>query len=287
MFLKAHAKLNLALKVVSKRDDGYHDIESLFLPLELHDCIEIKIDKNGYDDFVTCDDFTLKKSRYNVCHKIINAARDKWGFKDKLVINIHKNIFLQAGLGGGSADAAATLLGIVKLFKIKTTMEELIDLSIKLGSDIPWSLYSVPAIVLKKGEIVNPVKLKKQYWVLIVKPQEGLPTVDVFNKYDELNDPTTDKSLDYDKMVDCLNSGDLKTLDTLAFNDLEKPASVILPLVSQIKDELKQKGFEFVRMSGAGSSIFALTTDEKKAIKAYEYFETKNCNIELTKTLIN
>ena len=186
MNIKAFAKINLALKVLNQRDDGYHNIESILLPLEMHDVIEIKIDNLAADDFVTCDDFCLKTVKYNLCHKVIDEARKKRGFTKKLRISIHKNIFIQAGLGGGSADAAATLIGIIKLFKINPTKEELIDLSIKIGSDVPWSLFSQPAIIEQKGEKIDFINFKQQYHCLLVKPSIGLSTKEVFDKFDEM-----------------------------------------------------------------------------------------------------
>ena len=111
MIKKAHAKLNLALNIVGLRPDGYHDIETIMLPLDLHDSIELNIASNrSADDFVVCDNYNVGISKYNLCHKAINIARQKWGFKQHFDIFIHKNIFLQSGLGGGSADAAVVFV---------------------------------------------------------------------------------------------------------------------------------------------------------------------------------
>ena len=100
MIEKAHAKINLSLDIKNLRDDGYHNLETIMLPLEMHDSLEVQIlPPHATDDFVTCDDYSLKITKYNLVHRIIDEAREKWGFREHFLINIHKNIFLQAGLG--------------------------------------------------------------------------------------------------------------------------------------------------------------------------------------------
>ena len=289
MNIKAFAKINLALKVLNQRDDGYHNIESILLPLEMHDVIEIKIDNLAADDFVTCDDFCLKTVKYNLCHKVIDEARKKWGFTKKLRISIHKNIFIQAGLGGGSADAAATLIGIIKLFKIKPTREELIDLSIKIGSDVPWSLFSQPAIIEQKGEKIDFINFNQQYYCLLVKPAMGLSTKEVFDKFDEikLNNVSDNKKTIKEIANSLISCTSLKELNKICYNELELSASQLLPEIIDIKNKLIGLGFDFVQMTGAGSTVFALTTNLNKAKQAEEYFsKNENYQIELTKTRV-
>ena len=120
MIEKAHAKINLGLNVLDKRSDGYHNLETIMLPLELHDTLDISLlPFTSSDDFVTCDEYSLKITKYNLCHKAIDVMRKRYQFDRKLSIEIHKNIFVQSGLGGGSADAAATIRGIINYMLTK------------------------------------------------------------------------------------------------------------------------------------------------------------------------
>lgn len=286
MVAKAFAKINISLRVNDKREDGYHNIETIMIPLELHDSIEIHKDKHAFDDYVTCDDFALKTSKYNSCHEVISEARDVWGFKERVNVAIHKNIFLQAGLGGGSADAAATLLTLVKLFKIDAKEDELLKIAIKIGSDVPRSLYNKPSIVRQKGEIVECFEMKKQLYCLLIKPNEGLLTKTIFEKYDAFNDNLVKSNkASIEEIKNVLVKGDLTKLSEIAYNDLEDCAISFVPEIKTIKEDLYQKGMEFVLMSGSGSTVFALTTNLKKAKQIEKEYIKKGYQTELTKTL--
>ncbi len=281
MIEKAYAKINLSLNVFSKRDDGYHNLKMIMVPLELHDSLEISI-LNSPDDYITCDDFSLAINKYNLCHKMIDLAREKWGFKEHFRIHIHKNIFLQAGLGGGSADAAATLRGIVKILKIKTTEEELIEMASSIGSDVPWAMYNEPSIVESKGEILKPFENKNKYVVLLVKPKQGLSTQLVFHKCDELGYEPKDN---IEEVKDALVNKDLEYLSKVVNNSLEEAAFELLPEVKTIKESLINDGMPLVMMTGAGSTVFALTNNIKQAKIMLVKYSKKGYEVELTKML--
>lgn len=280
MVEKAYAKINLSLDVLSNRDDGYHNLETIMLPLELHDTLDISVLKNSTDDFVTCDDFNLQIGKYNLCHKLIECARKKRGFTEHFRIHIHKNIFLQAGLGGGSADAAATLRGILKLLKINATREELIELASSIGSDVPWAIENKPCVVKYKGEILEPFDFNKKGYVILVKPESGLSTQEIFTK---LNEQGYTPNLGINKIKEALENDDIEYLKNNVFNLLETPAISTLPEIQDIKNMLKEDGFDVVLMSGAGSTVFALTRDFILAKKSLNKYEKKGYQVELTK----
>lgn len=282
MILKAHAKINLSLDVLNKREDGYHNLSTIMIPLEMHDSIEIYIIRSGMDDYVTCDDFSLSISKYNLCHQMINAARNKWGFKEHFNVSIHKNIFLQAGLGGGSSDAGATLLGIIALLKIKCPFEEIIELALSIGSDVPWALLNKPCVVKRRGNILEPFDLKNKYFVLLVKPLQGLSTQTVFNYADTVG---IDTHGDINKVKDYLINGDQKELGETIFNSLQEAAIKLLPEIQNIISLLKNDGFKVVLMSGAGSCVFALSEDLEKAKKAEKKYTQLGYCVELTRFL--
>lgn len=283
MLIKAHAKINLSLDVKSLREDGYHDLETIMLPLLLHDSIEIVIlPPTSYDDYVTCDDYSITVTKYNLCHKMIDAARKKRGFKQHFYISIHKNIFLQAGLGGGSADAAATLIGIIKLLKIKTNIDELVDIALSVGSDVPWGILSKPCLVKRKGEVLEPFEALHDFFVLLVKPTKGLSTQVVFQKGEE--DGFSIHG-DIEKVKHDFLAGDFKNLSKSVFNSLEEPAIKLLPEIQDIKTSLLNDGFDVVLMSGAGSAVFALTKNMHLAKHGERVYNDKGYQVELTRMI--
>ncbi len=261
MVEKANAKINLSLDIKNLRDDGYHNLETIMLPLEMHDSLEVQIlPPNATDDFVTCDDFSLKITKYNLVHRIIDEARERRGFTEHFLINIHKNIFLQAGLGGGSADAGAALRAVLKLLKINATKQDLIDIGIAIGSDVPWAIFNCPTLLKRKGDVLEFFDHVAPFYVLLVKPFDGLSTKEVFETADKCDD--IDHG-DINLVKELYEKDDLEGLGKAVFNSLENPASEILPEIQEIIESLKDDGFECVMMSGSGSCIFALTNDKK------------------------
>lgn len=283
MIEKAHAKINLSLDIKSKRDDGYHNLETIMLPLEMHDTLEVELlSPDAKDDFIVCDDFTLKITKYNLVHRIIDEARNLWGFKEHFLIKIHKNIFIQAGLGGGSADAGAALRAIIKLLKINPTKEELIEIGINIGSDVPWAIFNSPALLKRKGEILEFFDHVAPFYVLLVKPFDGLSTQEVFGVADKCESITHG---DIDLVKKLYENDDLSGLGEHVFNSLENPAIEILPEISTVIESLKDDGFDCVMMSGSGSCVFALTMDKKLWKKCEKKYTLENYQVCATKFL--
>lgn len=278
MVEKAYAKINLGLNVLGKREDGYHNIETIMLPLELHDTIDISVMKDeDSDDFVTCDDYSIKVLKYNLCHKAIDLCREKWHFKEKLRVEIHKRIFIQSGLGGGSADAAATVRGIIKLLNIDASEDDIKEITIQLGSDVPWCYYNLPSVTRDKGETLEFFKHNRNDFILIVQYPIGLSTKEVFTKSDEfelknhdLND-IKDKFINDEKIdADCINS-----LETVSFE--------MLPELKSLKDDLLSDGFDYVTMTGSGSAIIGLTKNKKILKAAANKYYKRGLHVEETK----
>lgn len=278
MIEKAHAKINLGLNVLDKRSDGYHNLETIMLPLELHDTLDISLlPFTSSDDFVTCDEYSLKITKYNLCHKAIDVMRKRYQFDRKLSIEIHKNIFVQSGLGGGSADAAATIRGIIKLFKLNVNAEELKEIAIEIGSDVPFSIFDKPAIVTSKGENVEFFEHSRDDYVLIIKPKAGLSTEEVFRESDKF-------TLEHCNLEKVLNDfvTDEEVLSNECINALEIPAFSLLPELKILKENLDKEGFDFVSMTGAGSAIFCLTKEKRLAKHIEEKYFKLGYEVELT-----
>lgn len=282
MIEKAYAKINLSLDIKSKREDGYHNLESIMLPIEVHDTVDISIEKNSKDDHVIIDDFSIKVTKYNLVHKIIDAAREEFGFKEKFAVSIHKNIFLQAGLGGGSADAGAVLRAICKLLKIKPTDEQLIRIGINIGSDVPWAIFNKPTILKSKGEDLEFFEHAAPVYILLVKPKDGLSTQDVFTECDAQE---TLVHGNIDEVYKAYLDNDFEKLDKIAFNTLQNPAINLLPEVKTVIDELRKDGFKCSMMSGAGSCCFGFTKDKTLIRKCEKKYYLKGYQVEATKFL--
>lgn len=258
MIIKSYAKINIVLNVLGKHNDRLHEVDMVSLPLELHDSLQIsKI--NDSNSYVTFANIAIGGDDNNLATKALNAFKEKHNIHTNYRIMINKVIPISAGLGGGSSNAAATLKGIAAISKTQTTEEELAEIGFKLGSDVPFFVYGKPARVSGGGEIVKPIKIKNDYYCLIVKPEKGLSTNEMYQKSDSYNLPT----YDVDAVINALENGDDEALERNIGNALEMPAIATLSEIETIKNKLKSEGLKIVLMSGSGSSVFALSTDKK------------------------
>ena len=278
--IKSYAKINISLRVVSKRPDGYHELDSIMVPIELHDSIIISTLKNSGDNFITVDDFSNGLIHYNLATTGINALANKYGFSTKFRVYIHKVIPMQAGLGGGSSNAAFTMKAVNQMLKLNATDEEIIELAAPLGADIPFFVKCVPARCKGIGEIMEPIEIKNNYSVLIVKPSSGCSTKEVF----AIADKKEFKPVDIDTVVQALKDGDDDLLASAMGNSLEEAAMSLVPEIRQIKETLLAAGFKLVLMSGSGSTVFALSTDTSLVKKVARSLEDKYV-VEVTKVI--
>lgn len=280
MLLKSYAKINIVLNVTGKRKDGLHTLDMVMLPLELHDSLLFTRLRNK-ENYVTFEDFSLGGNDNNLVTKALKALGEHVPLKDGFRVLINKNIPISAGLGGGSSNCAATLCGVNKLAKVGLCDEELREIGFKLGSDVPFFVSSVPARVQGVGDIVQPIVVKNNYYCLLVKPKEGLSTCDVYKACDEFEL----KTYDVEKVIKALQEGDDDLLAENIGNSLEDVSINLLPLVKEIKDEIKSLGFKIVLMSGSGSCVFALSTDRRAIKDAFNHFFEKYPDyvVEMTK----
>ena len=278
--VKSYAKINISLRVVSKRSDGYHELDSLMLPIELHDSIIISKLQNSYDNFVTVDDFSNGLIHYNLASTGINALAKKYGFSTKFRVYIHKVIPMQAGLGGGSSNAAFTMKAVCSMLKLNSTDEELMELAAPFGADIPFFIKCEPSRAKGIGEILEPIEIKNNYYCLIVKPSAGCSTKEVF----AIADQKEYKPVDIDAVVKALKEGDDDLLADSIGNSLEEAAITLVPEIAQIKETLKAAGLKIVLMSGSGSTVFALSTEQSLIKKVAKQLEDKYV-VEVTKVL--
>lgn len=278
---KSYAKINISLVVEGKREDGYHLLDGVMVPIELHDSIVITELFNGKDNMISVDDFSEASIEYNVASVAINKLSEKYGFKNKFRILIHKVIPIKAGLGGGSSNAAFTMKAVCGLLKLPYERDVLIDIASTLGADVPFFIDCKPVRARGIGEKLEPITIKNNYYCLIVKPNKGLSTKDVFAQADCLELKTGN----IDDVVKALETGDDILLKNSIVNALEEPAIQLLPEIKQIKQKMYDLGLDIVQMSGSGSTVFALDVNKAKLKKVLKYFEDLDYVCELTKII--
>lgn len=283
MIVKAYGKVNLTLRVLNKLENNYHRLNSIVLPLELHDTIEIKKLKNTTNSYVTYDSFELTNEKYNTVTKAIEIMKEKYNLENNYRVTIYKRLFIAGGLGGGSSDAAAVILAIKKLEKLEISDQELIEIARSIGSDVPFFLKNKMAILEDTGEKVTGIDIYSKCYCLLIKPKEGIKTVDVFNKFDELK--IKDKVLDNEKIIDLYNNFEFEELNEAVFNALTLPAEELCPEILRLKNKIIQEDNpKFIAMSGSGTTLFMLSDNKIELLnimkKYYQKFQTEITKIK-------
>ena len=279
LHIRSFAKINISLNITKKREDGFHELDSVMLPISLHDSLVIS-KLNGPDNFVTVDDFSIRTFSYNLATLSIDKLQSAYHFNDKFRVLIHKVIPIQAGLGGGSSNAAFTMKAVNSMLKLGATDEELINLGKTLGCDIPFFIKCKPARVQGIGEILTPITIKNNYYVLLVKPELGCSTREVY----ALSDTMDLKVGNIENVIKALEEGDDDLLAKNISNALQEPAIELVPVIQSIIDELHQNGLKMVQVTGSGSAVFALSTNKKQLKEVFKKLDDRY-EVELAKVI--
>ena len=275
MIIKAFAKINLAIDVKKKDENGYHDIDMVTLPITLHDVLEMEQLISRHGIFITSDDPSLICDEGNLAFKALKAMEDNFSFSKDYRIQIYKRIPMNAGLGGGSADAAGIIRAICKLYNMDAHDPKIIKVARSIGSDVPFCLLNKPARVLGTGENIIPLDSKLDYHVIIIKPHKGLSTKDVYEKYDTIPEEEREHP-DISALIEAIKIGDEQKMFENMKNGLYKPASLLCPVISGILNDFKKMGFPLYSMTGSGNACFALSKDLEQIEKAKNYFTSLN-----------
>lgn len=275
MIIKAFAKINLAIDVKKKDENGYHDIDMVTLPITLHDVLEMEQLISRHGIFITSDDPSLICDEGNLAFKALKAMEDNFSFSKGYRIQIYKRIPMNAGLGGGSADAAGIIRAICKLYNMDAHDPKIIKIARSIGSDVPFCLLNKPARVLGTGENIIPLDSKLDYHVIIIKPHKGLSTKDVYEKYDTIPEEEREHP-DISALIEAIKIGDEQKMFENMKNGLYKPASLLCPVISGILNDFKKMGFPLYSMTGSGNACFALSKDLEQIEKAKNYFTSLN-----------
>ena len=275
MIIKAFAKINLAIDVKKKDENGYHDIDMVTLPITLHDILEMEQLISRHGIFIPSADPSLICDEGNLAFKALKAMEDNFSFSKGYRIQIYKRIPMNAGLGGGSADAAGIIRAICKLYNMDAHDPKIIKVARSIGSDVPFCLLNKPARVLGTGENIIPLDSKLDYHVIIIKPHKGLSTKDVYEKYDTIPEEEREHP-DISALIEAIKIGDEQKMFENMKNGLYKPASLLCPVISGILNDFKKMGFPLYSMTGSGNACFALSKDLEQIEKAKNYFTSLN-----------
>ena len=279
MKVKAYAKINLALDVVRKREDGYHELEMVMAPITLHDLIYINTIESGI--IIETNSKVMPTDKRNIMYKVVALMKERYGIKKGVKIYVYKHIPTQAGLAGGSADGAAVIKAMNKLFYLNLTEEQMATLGKEVGADIPFCVYQKMALVSGIGEKLKFIDHPFECKVLLVKPKKGVSTKKSFNSLD-LN-----KAIHQDckLMVKGIYEDDYQTVIDNLQNTLEEPSIKMVPEINDIKQAMLEIGFDGALMSGSGSCVFGLTRDDKILEKGFKYFKGKYYFVRKTEIL--
>lgn len=264
MTARAYAKINLGLRVLGKRPDGFHDLQTVFHQIDLFDELEFRLHEHSVS--ISTNRKDVPEDQSNLCVRAANLLRDLTGTHDGVEILLRKNIPLGAGLGGGSSDAAATLKALVRLWNLEIAAPELLSLAMSIGSDVPFFLLGGTAYATGRGEILEPLPLRVPYWIIVVTPPVHVSTTWAYR-----NLPRAESSERSDlRSILSDHIHDTETLAKSLTNDFEEVVFQAHPVIREAKETLLRYGAEIALLSGSGSSVFGLVRSESTAKKIVE-----------------
>ncbi|ADP34685.1 MULTISPECIES: 4-(cytidine 5'-diphospho)-2-C-methyl-D-erythritol kinase [Bacillus] len=261
---KAPAKINLSLDVTKKRPDGYHEVEMIMTTIDLADRIELteiaedEVRVASHNRFVPDD-------QRNLAYQAAKLIKDRYKVKKGVSIMITKVIPVAAGLAGGSSDAAATLRGLNRLWKLNLSVEELAELGAEIGSDVSFCVYGGTALATGRGERIRHISAPPHCWVILAKPTVGVSTAEVYRqlKLDKVEHP------DVNGMIEAIEEKSFQKVCGQLGNVLESVTLDMHPEVAMIKNQMKRFGADAVLMSGSGPTVFGLVQYESKVQRIY------------------
>lgn len=264
MQFKSPAKINLFLKILHRREDGYHELASLFQTISLFDTIHFEF---GENDNLTCTDPTIPCNDSNLISKALTLFRHHTGFNKPLSIHLEKKIPHQAGLGGGSSNAATTLWALNSLLPQPLPLQDLIQWGSTIGSDVPFFLSRGTAYCTGRGEKIRPMPPLPETPLVIIKPPFGSSTPEVYKALNLKKDlPSADPILHLKSFYE---------QKPHYFNDLEQAAFQVNPPLKTLKEKLIQCGFQTVLLSGSGSSFFCIGNASLVKLPDCEQYQVK------------
>ncbi len=274
--LRSPCKVNLLLNILGKRPDGFHELETLMHPVPVHDELRFEVAPSGVA--LTCNDAALPVDGSNLVNRAASGFLTAARIGDGVRIHLEKRIPMAAGLGGGSGDAATTLLGLNELFGKPLAPGQLHALAAALGSDVPFFLQTNPALATGRGEVVQslePFAVLSDVWVLLIHPGFGIATAWAYQSLARFPRALNGERGRGGRMVSIWRAGDLTGGLALLYNSLEAPALEKHPILALYQDHLRESGALGTLMSGSGSTTFALARGRSSAEELRERFFAK------------
>ena len=263
--VKAPAKINLSLDVLSKRPDGYHEVEMVMTTVDLADRVDLTLLGHG-EIALECSASFVPDDIRNHAFKAAKLLQERFQVKKGVRIHIDKQIPVAAGLAGGSSDAAATLRGLNRLWDLKLSLDELAEIGSEIGSDVPICVYGGTALAKGRGEQITHLTSPPPCWVVLAKPPIGVSTVDV---YGNLRVPEITNHPNTLGMLQAIKEQDFSLMCESLGNVLENVTLKRYPQVRQIKQLMEESGADGVLMSGSGPTVYALVQKEAKVHRIY------------------
>lgn len=280
--LNSPAKLNLYLKVIGKRPDGFHELKTIFERIDLMDRMRFVSDPSGKIT-IDCDHPQVPKGPKNLVYKVAALIKQELGVAQGVKITIKKRIPVAAGLAGGSSNAATTLMGLNRLWNLGLTRDGLVKYAKKIGSDVPFFLYDCSwALGTGRGDMISPMGIQARLWHVLVVPKIKMLTPKV---YGAMNLKLTKSSDDVNILTRYLGQNDVCKVGSLLRNDLEFPIAFLKPNLLKIKKKIEGLNVAGVAFSGSGPSIFSVVESKRNAQKIYEYLRRRYKQVFVVRTL--
>ncbi|MGZ5436854.1 MAG: 4-(cytidine 5'-diphospho)-2-C-methyl-D-erythritol kinase [Pyrinomonadaceae bacterium] len=266
--IPAFAKINWSLRVLGKRDDGYHEIDTVLQTVSLHDTITFE---RTNDDVIRlwCDDRSVPVDKTNLVWRAAAALRERYSIRRGARVRLEKRVPAEAGLGGGSSDAAATLIALAFLWEMEMSADDLVQIAEGLGSDVPFFLCGGTARATGRGSVVEPLEDLPQKHLLVIKPNASISTA---KAYSTLNRAALTSSDSKPILFRSQTSNSSATIDlNVLHNDFEPPVFQLEPEIERAKVALLKSGARAAMLSGSGSAVFGIFENQdaqERAIQA-------------------
>ena len=273
---RAYAKINLCLDVVGRRDDGYHELKMIMVPIGFYDILEMNI---ADETSLEINRSYLPVNEKNTIIKAIRIMQETYGIREEFACRLSKHIPTRAGLAGGSADAAAAIRMISRMLHMNLSMDEMIEIGRQVGADVPFCIMNKPALVEGIGEKIMPFKCRPDFDILLVKTRKGVSTKEAF----DIVDSSEHEHPDCMKMMNALIMNDYEGVVSSLGNSLETAAVQLVKEIRDVKNRMNEMGFDGVLMSGSGSTVFGITRNQDLLDEAMEQLRNEKYFVRKTR----
>ncbi len=269
-------KVNLLLNILGRRSDGFHELETVMHPISVYDRISMAKRRDGL--VLTCNNPLLPTDSRNLVYQAAAQFLAAAAINTGVCLHLEKRIPISAGLGGGSANAATTLLGLNELFGSPLKIAQLHSLAASLGSDIPFFLQNKPALATGRGEQIQPLNdapALRGIYFLLIHPGFGIPTPWAYGQLQRFPSALNGRPGRAQELISALQESNVAGITAKLYNSLEAPALNKYPLLALFQEFLRENGAVGCLMSGSGSTTFALTPDKSSAEYLGEKFKER------------